>query len=201
MLDWLTQIDKDLHRTFPDHPSKDLKGRAVLWRILAAYAYRSPSVGYCQGLNFLAAAFMLFLPEEDAFWCLAAVIEDLMQGYFDLFMVASQVDARAFAHLLRGSAPRVAAHLDALQVDAPSATSVWFMVAFLNSLPTETCWRVWDVLFFERSPVVLFRVALALIDIYSQALLETRESSDAYMLLQALGPMSFDSSRLPQFQC
>jgi len=144
---------------------------------------------------------LLFLPEEEAFWCLAAVVEDLMVGYFDTWMVAPQVDQLAFAHLLKGSAPKVSTHLDSLQVDAPSATSVWFLVAFLNSLPTETCWRVWDVLFFERSPVVLFRVALALMDIYSQALLETQESSDAYMLLQALGPMSFDASRLIDTAC
>ena len=31
-----------------------------------------------------------------------------------------------------------------------------------------TCVAVWDLLFFEGSPVVLFRVALALIEIYDQ---------------------------------
>jgi hypothetical protein len=199
--DWLPQIDKDLHRTFPDHPMMDTSGRAALRRILGAYSIRNPSVGYCQGLNFLAATFMLLFNEEDAFWCLVVVIEDLLPGYFDLKMVAPQVDGQVLAHLLRGSAPRVAQHLDNLQVDIPSATSAWFLVAFLNSLPLETCLRVWDVFFFERSSVVLFRAALALIDIYSQALLETDDSSEAYLLLQALGPMSFDSSRLVDSAC
>ncbi|KAG7672751.1 hypothetical protein Ndes2526B_g08229 [Nannochloris sp. 'desiccata'] len=199
--DWLPQIDKDLHRTFPDHPMMDTPGRAALRRILGAYSIRNPEVGYCQGLNFLAATFMLLFNEEDAFWCLAVVVEDCLPGYFDLKMIAPQVDGQVLAHLLRGSAPRVAQHLDTLQVDIPSATSAWFLVAFLNSLPLETCLRVWDVFFFERSSVVLFRAALALIDIYSQALLETDDSSEAYLLLQALGPMSFDSSRLVDSAC
>lgn len=43
---------------------------------------------------------------------------------------------------------------------------------------------VWDLLFFERSPAVLFRCALALVEIYERPLGSTRESSDAYMLLQ-----------------
>jgi len=199
--DWLPQIDKDLHRTFPDHPMMDTPGRAALRRILGAYSIRNPKVGYCQGLNFLAATFMLLFDEEDAFWCLTVVIEDLLPGYFDLKMIAPQVDGQVLAHLLRGSAPRVAQHLDTLQVDIPSATSAWFLVAFLNSLPLESCLRVWDVFFFERSSVVLFRAALALIDIYSLALLETDDSSEAYLLLQALGPMSFDSSRLVDSAC
>lgn len=36
------------HRTFPGHPSMDASGRAMLRRILSAYARRNPAVGYCQ---------------------------------------------------------------------------------------------------------------------------------------------------------
>ena len=198
---WLPVIDKDLHRTFPDHPVMDANGRAALRRILGAYSIRNPAVGYCQGQNFIAAAFMLIFDEEEAFWCLCFVLEDLLPGYFDSKMVAAQVDGLAFAHLLRGAAPRVAQHLDALEVDIPSATAGWFLVAFINSLPMESCLRVWDVLLFENSAVVLFRVALSLIEIYSQALLQTDDSSEAYLLLQSLGPMSFDASRLVDAAC
>ena len=46
--DWNVQIEKDLHRTFPGHPVMDRSGRRSLRRILAAYACRNSSVGYCQ---------------------------------------------------------------------------------------------------------------------------------------------------------
>ncbi len=45
---WNVQIEKDLHRTFPGHPIMDRSGRSALRRILAAYARRNESVGYCQ---------------------------------------------------------------------------------------------------------------------------------------------------------
>ena len=96
LLECLSQIDKDLHRTFPGHPAMDAAGRAALRRLLGAYARRNPAVGYCQGLNFIAATFALLMGEEDAFWCLAAVVENLQGGeYFDERMVAPQVGMRA----------------------------------------------------------------------------------------------------------
>ena len=44
----------------------------------------------------------------------------------------------------------------------------WFLCLFVNSLPLETCLRVWDAFFFERCASVLFRIGLALVDIYAQ---------------------------------
>lgn len=60
--DWNLQIEKDLHRTFPGHPVMDTSGRSALRRILAAYARRNPSVGYCQvlPLDFFCPAPLLF---------------------------------------------------------------------------------------------------------------------------------------------
>ncbi|GAB4813054.1 hypothetical protein N2152v2_000100 [Parachlorella kessleri] len=183
--DWLSQIEKDLHRTFPGHPLMDASGRETLRRILAAYARYNP-----RGMNFIAACFMLFMGEEEAFWSVAAVVEDLLPGYFDTRMVAPQA-----------SFPTLMAHLEQLEVDASSISMQWFLCMFINSLPLESCLRVWDMLFFEGSPVVLLRVALALVDIYQKVLLECRECSDAYMLLQSMGPMTFDSSRLLDTAC
>ena len=55
------QIDKDLPRTFPGHPLLDGIGRDALRRVLCAYALHNPAVGYCQGMNFLAALLLLLM--------------------------------------------------------------------------------------------------------------------------------------------
>ena len=44
-------------------------------------------------MNFVAGSLLLFMDEEDAFWCLACIAEDLLPGYYDLVMVAPQVCA------------------------------------------------------------------------------------------------------------
>ena len=64
--DDLQQIEKDLHRTFPNHAlTNGVWGKARLRRVLGAYAVRNPKVGYCQGLNFLAAMFLLVFGDGD----------------------------------------------------------------------------------------------------------------------------------------
>ncbi len=45
---WLTQIEKDLPRTFPGLKLMELSGRPALRRVLAAYSLHNSRVGYCQ---------------------------------------------------------------------------------------------------------------------------------------------------------
>lgn len=66
---------------------------AVCRRVLTAYARHNPSVGYCQGMNFVAAMLLLQLSDEEhAFWCLCALVEDVLPGYYSHAMVAAEVD-------------------------------------------------------------------------------------------------------------
>lgn len=94
---WLQQIEKDLPRTFPDHSlmrdhgSKTTSGRCALRRILAAYSLHNPGVGYCQGMNFIAGCLLLFMNEEDAFYCLCTIVGEILAGYYSVNMTATQV--------------------------------------------------------------------------------------------------------------
>ena len=80
--------------------------------------------------------------------------------------VCAQVDQLVFRHLVEAGFPRLAGHLEALGAGVAGVSTQWFLCLFVNSLPLETCLRVWDIFFFERCSSVLFRVALALVDIY-----------------------------------
>ena len=49
----------------------DIKGgQGALRRVLCAYSYYDREVGYCQGMNFIAAMFITIMPEKEAFWML-----------------------------------------------------------------------------------------------------------------------------------
>ncbi len=64
-----------------------------LRRVLVAYSWYDPVVGYCQGLNRLAAIALLFLEEEDAFWCLVAIVRHILPcDYYDKTLLGSQTD-------------------------------------------------------------------------------------------------------------
>jgi hypothetical protein len=52
-------------------------------------------VGYCQGMNLLAAALLLVMEEDDAFWCLVTIVERLLPAnYYTSNLLVSQADQR-----------------------------------------------------------------------------------------------------------
>ncbi|XP_011077017.1 ecotropic viral integration site 5 protein homolog [Sesamum indicum] len=198
---WKGQIEKDLPRTFPGHPALDEDGRNALRRLLTAYARHNPSVGYCQAMNFFAGLLLLLMPEENAFWTLMGILDDYFDGYYSEEMIESQVDQLVLEELVREKFPKLVNHLDYLGVQVAWATGPWFLTIFMNMLPWESVLRVWDVLLFEGNRVMLFRTALALMELYGPALVTTKDAGDAVTLLQSLAGSTFDSSQLVLTAC
>ncbi|XP_059667735.1 uncharacterized protein LOC132313096 isoform X2 [Cornus florida] len=198
---WRKQIEKDLPRTFPGHPALNEDGRNSLRRLLLAYARHNPSVGYCQAMNFFAGILLLMMPEENAFWTLVGIIDDYFDGYFSEEMIESQVDQLVFEELMQERFPKLVKHLEYLGVEVAWISGPWFLSIFVNMLPWESVLRVWDVILFEGNRVMLFRTALALMELYGPALLTTKDAGDAIILLQSLTGSTFDSSQLVLTAC
>ncbi|XP_022893096.1 TBC1 domain family member 8B-like isoform X1 [Olea europaea var. sylvestris] len=198
---WKGQIEKDLPRTFPGHPALDEDGRNALRRLLTAYARHNPSVGYCQAMNFFAGLLLLLMPEENAFWTLMGILDDYFDGYYSEEMLESQVDQLVLEELVREKFPKLVNHLDYLGVQVAWVTGPWFLSIFMNMLPWESVLRVWDVLLYEGNRVMLFRTALALMELYGPALVTTKDAGDAVTLLQSLAGSTFDSSQLVLTAC
>lgn len=170
-------------------------------RLLVAYARHNPSVGYCQAMNFFAGLLLLLMPEENAFWTLVRVMDDYFGGYYTEEMIESQVDQLVFEELMRERFPKLVNHLDYLGVQVAWISGPWFLSIFVNMLPWESVFRVWDVLLFEGNRVMLFRTALALMELYGPALVTTKDAGDAITLLQSLAGSTFDSSQLVLTAC
>ncbi|CAN8004479.1 unnamed protein product [Ixodes hexagonus] len=162
------QIELDLLRTLPNnrhYETPDAPGINPLRRVLLAYSRRNLIVGYCQGLNRLAAIALLFMSEEDAFWCLVTVVEYIMpRDYYSRTLEASQVDQRVLKDLMIEKLPRLYAHLESNKVDLSLFTFNWFLTVFVDTIPAETYLYIWDVFLYEGNKV-LFRFALAIFKI------------------------------------
>lgn len=79
------QIEKDLLRTMPmnacfSHISST--GISRLRRILRGLAWLYPDIGYCQGTGMIAASLLLLCEEEDAFWLMVTIVEDLLPASY-----------------------------------------------------------------------------------------------------------------------
>ncbi|XP_037706819.1 TBC1 domain family member 2A isoform X2 [Choloepus didactylus] len=182
------QIELDLNRTFPNNkhftcPTSDFPDK--LRRVLLAFSWQNPTIGYCQGLNRLAAIALLILNEEEsAFWCLVAIVETIMPAdYYSKTLVASQVDQRVLQDLLAEKLPRLMAHLWQHHVDLSLITFNWFLVVFTDSLISDILLRVWDAFLYEGIKVV-FRYALAIFKYNEKEILRLQDSLEIYQYLR-----------------
>ena len=90
------QIEKDLLRTLPTNlcfSSLQSVGVPRLRRVLQAVAHHLPDVGYCQGMGMIAGTLLLFCGEEDVFWSMICIIENLLPtSYYSCNLWGAQAD-------------------------------------------------------------------------------------------------------------
>ena len=180
----ITQIQMDINRTLTDNIFfRQGPGVAKLKEVLLAYARRNPDVGYCQGMNLIAANLLLMTPSaEDAFWILASVIEQILPGgYHDHSLLTSRADQQVLRQYVREVLPKLSSHLELLGVELEALTFQWFLSVFTDCLSAEALFRVWDVVLCTNDgSTFLFQVALALLKLNEQQLLGCGSPASVY---------------------
>ena len=61
--------------------------QSELFRVLKAYSILNPIDGYFQGQAPVAAMLVMHMPAEEAFWCLVAICERYLPGYYSQGLV------------------------------------------------------------------------------------------------------------------
>lgn len=144
----IAQIDMDIRRTLTDNVFfRKGPGVGKLKEVLLAYSRRNPEVGYCQGMNLIAASLLLIMPTaEDAFWILTSMIEIILpHHYYDHGLLASRADQVVLRQYISELLPKLSAHLEDLGIELEALTFQWFLSVFTDCLSAEALYRVWDV--------------------------------------------------------
>nr|XP_056721703.1 TBC1 domain family member 2B [Euleptes europaea] len=193
------QIELDLLRTLPNnkhYASPTSEGIQKLRNVLLAYSWRNPDIGYCQGLNRLVAVALLYLEQEDAFWCLVTIVEVFMaRDYYTKTLLGSQVDQRVFKDLMNEKLPRLHAHLEQYRVDYSLITFNWFLVVFVDSVVSDVLFKIWDSFLYE-GPKVIFRFALALFKFKEEEILKLQDSMSIFKYLRYFTRTILDAKKL-----
>ncbi|DAZ97671.1 TPA: hypothetical protein N0F65_009672 [Lagenidium giganteum] len=156
-------ISRDIGRTFPKHylfRDSGSLGQHALMNVLKAYAMQDVEVGYCQGMGFLTAMFLSYMPEEQAFWHLVACLNHKRYDMANLYrprMPKVPELIYVFEKLMHSTMPQLAKHLE----DEGLHPTIF---------PFEFVKRVWDV-YLNEGWKVIFRVALALMKVSQKTLL------------------------------
>jgi len=173
-------IERDITRTFPRHQmfTKDRpEGRAGLQRlrkVLRAYAAHDPAVGYCQGMGFFTAMFLIYMPEEQAFWQLVSVMhreQCPIRGLYLPNMVQTHMALHTMKILVQQHVPKVSRHFEQENIEFSMFATHWYLTIYSSTFPFDLVTRVWDSFLAEGFKVV-HRVAIALLKCFQTQLLE-----------------------------
>ncbi|XP_053311081.1 TBC1 domain family member 8 isoform X2 [Spea bombifrons] len=176
------EIERDLHRSLPEHPAfQNETGIAALRRVLTAYAYRNPKIGYCQSMNILTSVLLLYAKEEEAFWLLVAVCERMLPDYFNHRVIGAQVDQSVFEELIQERLPELAEHITDLSTLASISLS-WFLTLFISIMPLQSAVNVVDCFFYDGIRAV-FQIGLAVLDATAEELCNSKDDGQALMIL------------------
>lgn len=177
------EIDRDLPRSLPEHPAFQCSdGIAALRRVLQAYALRNPQVGYCQAMNIVSSVFLLFCDEENAFWMLASLCENLLPDYYKDKVVGAQIDQGVLNELVETHLSDLHEHLERLGVIKMISIS-WFLTIFISVISYESSLQILDCFFYEGAKII-FMISLQIIEWNRDKLLDCQDDGEAMLVLQ-----------------
>lgn len=195
----IDEIEKDLNRSLPEYPGfQSEEGIERLRRVLTAYSWTNEEVGYCQAMNIVAAALLIFASEEQAFFLLGALCDRLLPGYYSKDMYGTLLDQKVFEGLVEKTMPVLWEHLVKSDVNLSVVSLPWFLSLYVNSMPLVFAFRVLDVFFLE-GPKVLFQVGLAILRINGEDLLDVADDGSFIQILKNYFAR-LDESAHPQSQ-
>jgi len=133
--------------------------------------------------------------EEEAFWTLAQTVETILPMDYYSNMLGVLVDQKVLQTLLLKRLPRLCEHLQEFNFSLDLLAFQWLVCLFVNNLPAETEYAVWD-LFFIKGVSVLFRVAITVLELMQDEILSTDRFDVIYKIIDSFGKEKVDKKTL-----
>eukprot|EP01029_Cantina_marsupialis_P022579 TRINITY_DN5515_c0_g1_i2.p1 TRINITY_DN5515_c0_g1~~TRINITY_DN5515_c0_g1_i2.p1 ORF type:complete len:292 (-),score=49.67 TRINITY_DN5515_c0_g1_i2:1036-1911(-) len=163
-------IGRDINRTFPKHVlfcDAAGEGQKSLFRVLHAYSLEDGEVGYCQGMGFISALALSYIPEDPTFYFLYTLLNNRKHNLRKLYLPGMGMvhqHVYQFWELMKIYCPKIVKHFDGENMHPTMFATQWFVTIFLYSFPFHFVARIWDA-FLNEGWKIVFRVAIAIMKV------------------------------------
>eukprot|EP01135_Chromosphaera_perkinsii_P005382 Nk52_evm63s343 gene=Nk52_evmTU63s343 len=181
-------IMRDIDRTFPAHDefkSGDGKIQTSLFNVLKAYSVFDASLGYCQGMNFVAAVLLMTLKEDDlAFDCLFFLLNHLdMRKLYLPQMEDLRIRLFQLGRLIHDRLPDLYNHLKSFDISPSLYAPQWFLTLFASDFSYAFAFRILDfVLLYGFN--FMFSVSVSILHHLESKLLALRDMESILCFLK-----------------
>jgi hypothetical protein len=132
------QIELDLYRTFPnDDPAMVEKFIDPMRNVLTTFVKRNPTIGYCQGMNFIVGTLLRHMNEVESFWVFVSIAENILPLDYYSDMLGILVDQKVFEELLKEKYPKLVSHMQYCNYQLDLIAFQWLVTLFFNSLSAD----------------------------------------------------------------
>ena len=149
------QIDLDLRRTFPNEDQvMDDKFQQSLRNILVCYSLRNTSVGYCQGMNFIASRLLLIMGnEEQTFWLFLQIMETMVSLIYYADLTGIIIETTLIETLLPIYLPQLHDFLEKNNFNLTISNFIhkWMVCIFTQTLKIKMAYTFLDFFFIDGS--------------------------------------------------
>lgn len=89
-------------------------------------------------MNIVTAALLIYMSEEQAFWCLSTICDNMLPGYYSKTMYGTLLDQKVFEQLVKETMPILWDHIERHDIQLSVVSLPWF----LSSLSTLFLWSM-----------------------------------------------------------
>ncbi|XP_054185276.1 TBC1 domain family member 3B isoform X2 [Homo sapiens] len=157
----IQRIDRDISGTLRKHMFfRDRYGtkQRELLHILLAYEEYNPEVGYCRDLSHIAALFLLYFPEEDAFWALVQLLASerhSLQGFHSPNGGTVQGLQDQQEHVVATSQSKTMGHQDKKDLCGQCSPLGCLIRILIDGISLGLTLRLWDVYLVEGEQALM----------------------------------------------
>merc|ERR1719285_374281 len=183
----MSVIEHDLNRTFPKHAEyQGGEGQKRLCTVLRAYACHDRELGYCQGMGFITALFLMYYEESKAFWMLVAFLENPKYNMRGIYLIGLPLLHQRYfelEYLLQHKRPKLYKKLNKFDIKPVFYASKWFMTIFAYNSDFDCVLKIWDC-FLSEGIKIVYRVSLSLLYNLESSILKLKNEEEILNYIQ-----------------
>ena len=170
-------IMKDLDRTYPSNQlftDKYGEGQRRLYRVLSSYSLYNKDIGYLQGMNFIAALFLIYMDEESTFFMLDSIMNKYeMRGLYLPEFPDLKKKFYVLLNLEKKLLPKIYEVLKRDNILPSLYASEWFLCLFTHNISIDYIVRIFDVFLLEGFKII-YRFSLAFMKLKEKSFLSSK---------------------------